>query len=85
MEHETDETVRYNLADAISRLQEVKERSQDGIKVTVYDCPKKEAQCGNQQIKVELLADQLIKIEIKSCISCSNAKICQVNLIKKVE
>ena len=85
LEHETDETVRYNLEDAISRLQEVKERSQGGIKVTVYECPKKEAPCGEQEIKVELLSDQLITIEIKSCISCSNAKICQVNLIKKVE
>lgn len=85
LEHETDETVRYNLADAILRLQEVKERSQEGIKVTVYECPKKEAHCSEQKIKVEFLSDQLIKIEIKSCISCSNAKICQVNLIKKLE
>jgi HEAT repeat protein len=85
LERETDETVRYNLEDAISRLQEVGERSQEGIKVTVYECPKKEAHCKEREIKVEQLADQLIKIEIKSCSSCLSAKICQVNLIKKVE
>jgi HEAT repeat protein len=85
LEQETDETVRYNLEDAISRLQEVRERSQEGIKVTVYECPKKEAHCSERDIKVEQLADQLIKIEIKSCSSCLSAKICQVNLIKKVE
>ncbi len=85
LEYETDETVRYNLEDAISRLQEVKERSQEGIKVIVYECPKKEANCGEREIKMELLSDRLVKIEIKSCNSCLNAKICQVNLIKKVE
>jgi len=84
LEEETDETIRYNLKEAISILEEVKERSQQGIKITAYECPKKELHCKKKEIKDELISDQFIKIEIKSCSSCQNAKICQVNLIKSI-
>lgn len=84
LSEESDESVRYNLEEAIQRLEELKDPWQRGLKATIYQCPKWDPKCHKKILQTETRFDNFIKIEITVCENCQLAKICRVNLIRKI-
>ncbi len=83
-DQESDECVLYNLNEAIEHLQEPKDPWTLGLKATIYECPQRETPCAQKLVQIETRSDDFIKIEIVQCDSCPIAKICQINLIRKI-
>ncbi len=85
LDQETDESVLYNLKEAIEKLENAKDPWGRGVSVTIYECSKHQTTCENQPVQIKLHFDDFIKIEIMTCEICSSAKICKVNLIRKLD
>ena len=82
---ETDESVLYNIDEAINQVQEARSSYQDGIKATVYECPKRGLECTTRATQTDSKADNIIKIEIVVCDTCPVARICHVDLTWKTK
>ncbi len=83
-ENERDESVLYNLNEAIHHVQEASHSRQTGLKAQVYECSKRSIECTTKTTQIESHADNLIKIEIVVCNTCSIARICHVDLTWKI-
>jgi HEAT repeat protein len=80
---EIDESVLYNLEEAIEHVQETQDPQHQGQKLTVYECASRENDCVNKKTFIEEKSDTNVTIVIKYCENCERAKICQVDLIRK--
>jgi HEAT repeat protein len=82
---EQDETVLYNMDEAINAIESTQDPRQQGLSVVVYECPKREVSCIEKKTRSESRSDDLVEINIIFCDTCASAKICKVELVKKIK
>ncbi|MHA1278196.1 MAG: HEAT repeat domain-containing protein [Candidatus Helarchaeota archaeon] len=82
---ETDESVLYNLDEAINAIDNAQcdnSPSSKSSMITVYECPKRQPSCDEQITRTISESDIYLTISIILCDNCTQAKICRVIMTK---